>query len=168
MRRGIACPREGLRELQRSRPGNADLSECAERIGAGATARFTGPAVVEGATTAPKCRDRTREPTDHDRGDFRAGRVRIRGCGPGCVAVPPWSEVVVVVGGDRPCARLSFSVDRIWASQSESPPADFRVRSAGPGQHSGGVFRVGEILIDPDRKSTRLNSSHLGISYAVF
>src|ERR1035441_10152618 len=52
MRRGIACPREGLRELQRSRPGNADLSECAERIGAGATARFTGPAVVEGATTA--------------------------------------------------------------------------------------------------------------------
>src|SRR5262245_46618185 len=34
---------------------------------------------------------------------------------------------------------------------------------------SGGVERsvVGDD-VDPDRKSTRLNSSHLGISYAVF
>src|SRR6266566_7573419 len=30
------------------------------------------------------------------------------------------------------------------------------------------LFLVGEIIHNPDRKSTRLNSSHLVISYAVF
>src|SRR5258705_7654224 len=29
-------------------------------------------------------------------------------------------------------------------------------------------FPPEDIIFDPDRKSTRLNSSHLGISYAVF
>src|SRR5258705_8328247 len=28
--------------------------------------------------------------------------------------------------------------------------------------------RIRQAALDPDRKSTRLNSSHLGISYAVF
>src|SRR5437899_9036064 len=32
----------------------------------------------------------------------------------------------------------------------------------------GGVASYTEALIEQDRKSTRLNSSHLGISYAVF
>src|SRR5437899_3387014 len=30
------------------------------------------------------------------------------------------------------------------------------------------VLEVGDCRLQPDRKSTRLNSSHLGISYAVF
>src|ERR1035441_10772831 len=38
-----------------------------------------------------------------------------------------------------------------------------------PPAKGGSVFSVGYDLFDPlDRKSTRLNSSHLGISYAVF
>src|ERR1035438_10837432 len=43
-------------------------------------------------------------------------------------------------------------------------------RSLVGGIHYGRVTRVDDIQIDPtsDRKSTRLNSSHLGISYAVF
>src|SRR5262245_65177206 len=35
-----------------------------------------------------------------------------------------------------------------------------------PAHPQRGGFRGG--LVEPDRKSTRLNSSHLGISYAVF
>src|ERR1035441_10736069 len=37
-----------------------------------------------------------------------------------------------------------------------------------PLSHAGRVFNVIIILGGVDRKSTRLNSSHLGISYAVF
>src|SRR5436853_2416909 len=42
--------------------------------------------------------------------------------------------------------------------------AGFDVRLAGADEGAGLERNVGE----PDRKSTRLNSSHLGISYAVF
>src|SRR5262245_64594559 len=31
-----------------------------------------------------------------------------------------------------------------------------------------GIQKVESLVVKPDRKSTRLNSSHLGISYAVF
>src|SRR5258705_1017484 len=34
--------------------------------------------------------------------------------------------------------------------------------------HDGPPYPTGEIHLGTDRKSTRLNSSHLGISYAVF
>src|SRR2546426_6771467 len=34
--------------------------------------------------------------------------------------------------------------------------------------HEGAVEALAELLVDRDRKSTRLNSSHLVISYAVF
>src|SRR3712207_8758937 len=34
--------------------------------------------------------------------------------------------------------------------------------------HGGGQAQVGEVLHREDRKSTRLNSSHANISYAVF
>src|SRR3989442_10636103 len=44
--------------------------------------------------------------------------------------------------------------------QHVGPPA--RGRSAGPGRHEADRPRAG------DRKSTRLNSSHVRISYAVF
>src|ERR1035441_11125504 len=43
------------------------------------------------------------------------------------------------------------------------------VRFTGDGRDwLGPTVRLPERLIVPDRKSTRLNSSHLGISYAVF
>src|SRR3712207_7623798 len=40
-----------------------------------------------------------------------------------------------------------------------------------PAAESGGVAELAQVLADagrPDRKSTRLNSSHANISYAVF
>src|ERR1035441_3438054 len=50
-------------------------------------------------------------------------------------------------------------------------PISFRLRRHGPGlaAHAGrsGVLG-GHFSASSDRKSTRLNSSHLGISYAVF
>src|SRR5258705_14001042 len=49
------------------------------------------------------------------------------------------------------------------------PPAELRLPHTGRSRHR----RVPELRVPPrtagvDRKSTRLNSSHLGISYAVF
>src|SRR5258705_10085528 len=46
---------------------------------------------------------------------------------------------------------------------SRSHEVSTTVRVAGPSNPHGGTDLMG-----PDRKSTRLNSSHLGISYAVF
>src|ERR1035438_9116311 len=40
--------------------------------------------------------------------------------------------------------------------------------SAAPVRVAGNPGMAGPHQIEPDRKSTRLNSSHLGISYAVF
>src|SRR5438132_2323371 len=51
------------------------------------------------------------------------------------------------------------------AEQSNRPLATARWRFAGPTNIGG---RVVDIAVDPDRKSTRLNSSHTVISYAVF
>src|ERR1035441_4155040 len=47
------------------------------------------------------------------------------------------------------------------------PPIPIHIRKLGffPNPHSPRVFWAG---VEADRKSTRLNSSHLGISYAVF
>src|ERR1035441_1175126 len=57
---------------------------------------------------------------------------------------------------------------KVWAASVD--PATRAVRESGNGRFGGTVtFRL--ILWAPgatDRKSTRLNSSHLGISYAVF
>src|ERR1035441_5875018 len=59
-------------------------------------------------------------------------------------------------GADR-CA-----LPPLWSMETHSPDA-----LVGPSQaHRCGIFTGGQR--GPDRKSTRLNSSHLGISYAVF
>src|ERR1035438_6986011 len=44
----------------------------------------------------------------------------------------------------------------------------FRSRYSSNFPHAGGRFVSGGAGLSADRKSTRLNSSHLGISYAVF
>src|SRR5947199_5575600 len=49
-------------------------------------------------------------------------------------------------------------------SQSKGHPAHAASRL----QHCGGRGEAGAFRLTSDRKSTRLNSSHLGISYAVF
>src|SRR5258705_6581269 len=47
-------------------------------------------------------------------------------------------------------------------------PADAEEPVAGAGDHQDASAGLAPDRVDADRKSTRLNSSHLGISYAVF
>src|SRR5437868_12875699 len=58
----------------------------------------------------------------------------------------------------------------IYTLSLQRRSSDLLFRS--PGTTDGGavadVIRVGQILAEQDRKSTRLNSSHVSISYAVF
>src|SRR3712207_8787961 len=49
-----------------------------------------------------------------------------------------------------------------------SPPAFHDVVAAGRGGIDVGHRALAELVAEPDRKSTRLNSSHANISYAVF
>src|SRR5436309_11942629 len=62
----------------------------------------------------------------------------------------------------RRSSDLGAARDR--SAGDEANPRDFRVsRGARPAAR-----RSGEHRVKPDRKSTRLNSSHVKISYAVF
>src|SRR5437899_11627080 len=54
--------------------------------------------------------------------------------------------------------------DALPISPSSASPSDVLVRAALPINSAKTPFRNSKL----DRKSTRLNSSHLGISYAVF
>src|SRR5690242_21194289 len=51
------------------------------------------------------------------------------------------------------------------AATRVGPKPAARPPGAGGGSHGVGIVRGG---VPPDRKSTRLNSSHMSISYAVF
>src|SRR3712207_8568255 len=62
-------------------------------------------------------------------------------------------------GGDRAVAPP--------AGRGDPPPGERRDRHAPPAPRPGGRLRAGRGR-PPDRKSTRLNSSHANISYAVF
>src|SRR3712207_7776897 len=52
------------------------------------------------------------------------------------------------------------------AEECLNPAVDGQVGDAGPGRGEGGD--EGDPGLEQDRKSTRLNSSHANISYAVF
>src|SRR5258705_8648061 len=66
----------------------------------------------------------------------------------------------------RPPRSTLFPYTTLFRSvPAEGAENVFRVESAVPG---GAARHQGETAILIDRKSTRLNSSHLGISYAVF
>src|SRR5258705_9118319 len=84
----------------------------------------------------------------------------------------------------RPPRSTLFPYTTLFRSQREPlvlEPGDVHQVDHEPGRAAGGVARrsqrveqlalhtgdVGRVL-EADRKSTRLNSSHLGISYAVF
>src|SRR2546422_5494846 len=60
--------------------------------------------------------------------------------------------------------RSRLAADADPASQS---PGRFRVGESAPRERSGRRLRL-RLLVREDRKSTRLNSSHGYISYAVF
>src|SRR5262245_64643760 len=55
-----------------------------------------------------------------------------------------------------------WAVEDRWCARTRSPPVPGLNTSGSPSAPSG------KPSPRPDRKSTRLNSSHLGISYAVF
>src|ERR1039458_5618298 len=58
---------------------------------------------------------------------------------------------------------------RFRTTQSSSQPSTWPTVPFVPPQSSCGLMPTWCVLQEPlDRKSTRLNSSHLGISYAVF
>src|SRR5262245_63648620 len=80
-------------------------------------------------------------------------------------------------GGFPPFQRDTFASQLIWITLAfvalyllMSRVALPRIGSiiADRKQHIEGDFAEAERLKKEDRKSTRLNSSHLGISYAVF
>src|SRR2546426_7018447 len=70
----------------------------------------------------------------------------------------------------RPPRSTLFPYTTLFRSRWASPIADFRYYPGAGGQfqHSLERRRAGAPLPRRDRKSTRLNSSHLVISYAVF
>src|SRR5690625_6573711 len=68
-------------------------------------------------------------------------------------------------GESGEAARISGNPDR--------PPSVVRIveataRQFVPEQYRGQLEIIVNFLVDEDRKSTRLNSSHVAISYAVF
>src|SRR5262245_62853672 len=74
------------------------------------------------------------------------------------------SEPLVIWHADEDRPRLSF--DSPW---EESLEWLRRSRSLfTPRAYAAHLMSVTTSMAAPDRKSTRLNSSHLGISYAVF
>src|SRR5437899_11101907 len=68
----------------------------------------------------------------------------------------------------RPPRSTLFPYTTLFRSQAHSS-IEKAVKIAGLGRQNLRLIEVDErFAMRPDRKSTRLNSSHLGISYAVF
>src|SRR5262245_21538360 len=72
----------------------------------------------------------------------------------------------------RFCAQYGIAHERcgklVIASTEKELPALQELERRGRGNGLRELRRLGPTAIREDRKSTRLNSSHLGISYAVF
>src|SRR5205814_8016229 len=65
------------------------------------------------------------------------------------------------VGSARPGAGRAAGEEAVLVAALVERPDEFRVHARAEAGQAPGHARI-------DRKSTRLNSSHLGISYAVF
>src|SRR3989454_9812412 len=100
------------------------------------------------------------------------GWERAREHGPERVGAPARRVLLVlrrhVRGAHRALERLAAHADAVAQLHGRGEAAlagEVEERRRLPGRVADAVA---EILDDPDRKSTRLNSSHLVISYAVF
>src|SRR5690625_2499196 len=80
--------------------------------------------------------------------------------------VDPFSDDENEQVSDQPNKPPSSSEDKDELEQGTSLESIFALAEQGKVLDSDIV--VGEATIDDDRKSTRLNSSHVAISYAVF
>src|SRR5258705_8456888 len=76
-----------------------------------------------------------------------------------------YSDLLLVVHPSVPAQTLKELI-----ALAKSKPGALNYASSGPGTpyHMAGELFKAMAGIEVDRKSTRLNSSHLGISYAVF
>src|SRR5947199_4875470 len=79
----------------------------------------------------------------------------------------------------RPPRSTLFPYTTLFRSPSATPSHSWEISAAMPGELSLSIGTLcafllvlarvaGALVFVQDRKSTRLNSSHLGISYAVF
>src|SRR5207249_10800024 len=76
----------------------------------------------------------------------------------------PQRQSGLAPGTDPPGSPESRRVQRVRARVAQGPGTDAEVHAAGHGQEPGPAAFQPRL----DRKSTRLNSSHVSISYAVF
>src|SRR5205814_8748251 len=84
-------------------------------------------------------------------------------------ALPIYNPQIILLGYDQG-AIISVNGGQSWSSwynQSTAQLYHVGVDNAFPYRLCSGQQESGSVCIS-DRKSTRLNSSHLGISYAVF
>src|SRR5262245_63886594 len=72
----------------------------------------------------------------------------------------PISRSPAAARGGPPRGRPNPGRASAWAAATPAGADEARARAV--------ARRAARLASDPDRKSTRLNSSHLGISYAVF
>src|SRR5579885_413863 len=70
----------------------------------------------------------------------------------------------VAMQGDKLCLWASF----VDANVNTLQERRYQVVPTGRSFDDKGYKYVGSVLVNGDRKSTRLNSSHVSISYAVF
>src|SRR5438445_7348993 len=68
----------------------------------------------------------------------------------------------------RPPKSTLFPYTTLFRSIQHQSDPQKRGRGLGEPDHHPGPVPIGELLRRGDRKSTRLNSSHANISYAVF
>src|SRR5262245_23540815 len=102
--------------------------------------------------------------SDEDIEDLKADLIDAKG-----VAVDQGGKVLVWQGGARPPEALQASVSGLRTEGCFKPEAERRQLTVMFCDIVGSTILSARL--DPeelDRKSTRLNSSHLGISYAVF
>src|SRR5438874_5928581 len=94
-----------------------------------------------------------------------------------CATIPTGPSVMVLPGSGKPFEQFQAddAVCRQWAAQQTGTTTErASTRSSVSGAAIGTVLgatagaAVGAAAGSPDRKSTRLNSSHVEISYAVF
>src|SRR5205814_9222200 len=88
-------------------------------------------------------------------------------------ALPIWTPYVIPESGATVVGALGYlACGQEIAQQNRhgAPPFDTIAITAFSGGSHAGLLMAKQVagLAGEDRKSTRLNSSHLGISYAVF
>src|SRR5437899_4769381 len=80
------------------------------------------------------------------------------------IRVPPRSTLFPYTTLFRSSQSMDFGIGYRWRSHESNLLLAVKL----PSDDSGRIAAVPSAESPPDRKSTRLNSSHLGISYAVF